>query len=150
MVGAGSQGREAYIAVLGAENGENYDAVFRGDCIRDSFTPQELGPATSIPLTRFATWDTNKRTDRLTVEAGYLIKAVETSNRGVYRDCHVGEITQETEAILRRIPWKELPRDAGRILGFLFEEFAKGFGEEFNPTLPNLPSLPSLPSIPRP
>ena len=135
MVGEGAQGKEAYIAILGAENGNYFDGVFRADCTRDSFSLQELGPAVSIPLTRFATWDTNKRLDSLTVEAGYLIKAKEVFHKGIRRVCDVGELIQETEALFRKIPWRDLPRSSGELLGTILGEFARAgfdaFGRAF-------------------
>ncbi|OGE37733.1 hypothetical protein A3B45_04785 [Candidatus Daviesbacteria bacterium RIFCSPLOWO2_01_FULL_39_12] len=161
------EGGEAYITVVDALNQNNrpemVGLILSSNCIFDRL--RERNDLGSSFLSLLGAWTPNQRIDNLQVEVlasssltnPAILNAKRLSDGGVDRNCVEVTALQRLKEQISRVSWNELPKDIGRLAGWIGAELLRGIREGIasgtptatpppTPTqqgfFPNLPRLP--------
>lgn len=158
------ENREAYVTVINTVMGGADQMIGIGlstDCVFDRLRERrDLGNPIVPGL---GAWTPNKRIDQLTVEVllsssanPAIVNAKKLVDRGIEKNCLEITALQRLKEQISRIRWNEMPRDIGKLAGWIAAEFIRGIREGISsgtptPTpTPRQGRFPNLPRIPNP
>lgn len=131
------EGGDAIIATidtLGSDNKPHLTAVVLSmDCAYDTLRDKnQLGNSTSFIIGR--AWTPTARLGLLSAKvkevAGIpILNAEQIAHGGIVKSCKETTALERLTDLIKKIDWKTIPQDAGKFIGWLAEEFAKGLGQ---------------------
>lgn len=140
------EGGEAYISVVDALNQNNrpemVGLILSSNCIYDRL--RERGDLGGSFLALLGAWTPNQRITSLQTEVmasssltnPAILNAKQLTDRGIVRDCKEVTALQRLKDIIQKINWNEMPRDIGRLAGWIGAEFLRGVKEGIASTTP--------------